>query len=35
MVEFCKRVSGAARVDKVDVHIEEARNEFEGFEVRH
>ena len=35
MVEFCKKGSGAARVDKVDVHIEEARNEFEGFEVRH
>jgi len=35
LIEFCKKGPRAARVDKVDVHIEEARNEFEGFEVRH
>ncbi len=34
-IEFCKKGPRAARVDKVNVHIEEARNEFEGFEVRH
>ncbi len=34
-IEFCKKGPRAARVDKVDVHIEEARNEFDSFEVRH
>ena len=35
LIEFCKNGPGAARVDKVDVHIEEASKEFEGFEIRH
>jgi len=34
-IEYCKKGPRAARVDKVDVHFEEARNEFDGFEVRH
>ena len=35
LIEFCKKGPRAARVDKVDVHIEEANGEFKGFEVRH
>ena len=35
LIEFCKKGPRAARVDKVDVYIEEAGNEFDGFEVRH
>ena len=35
LIEFCKKGPGAARVDKIDVHIWEARNEFKDFEVRH
>lgn len=35
LVKFCKKGHGAARVDKVDVHIEEATNEFDSFEIRH
>ena len=35
LIEFCKKGPRAARVDKVDVHIEEASNEFDNFKVRH
>lgn len=35
LIESCKKGPRAARVDKVDVHIGEASNEFDGFEVRH
>ena len=35
LVAFCKKGSERARVDKVDVHIVEGSNEFEGFEIRH
>ena len=35
LIKFCKKGPGAARVDKVEVHIEEASNEFDSFEVRH
>ena len=35
LIKFCKKGPRAARVDKVDVYIEEASNEFAGFEVRH
>ena len=35
LIEFCKKGPRAARVDKVDVYIEEAGNESDGFEVRH
>ena len=34
-IEYCKKGPKAARVDKVEVDIEEAGNEFDGFEVRH
>jgi len=35
LIEFCKKGPKAARVDKFDIHIEEASNEFDGFEIRH
>ncbi len=35
LIEFCKKGLGAARVDKVNVQIGEARNDFKDFEIRH
>ena len=35
LIKFCKKGPGAARVDTVEVYIEEASNEFDSFEVRH
>ena len=35
LIVFCKKGPRAARVDKVNVHIEEARNDFKDFEIRH
>ena len=35
LIKFCKKGPEAAKVDKIDVHIEEASGEFDGFEVRH
>ena len=35
LVAFCKKGPERARVEKVDVHILEASDEFEGFEVWH
>ena len=35
LIEFCKKGPKAARVDKVDVHIEEANGEFDRFEIRY
>ena len=34
LVAFCKKGPERARVEKVDVHIGEASDEFEGFEIR-
>ena len=34
LVAFCKKGPERARVDKVDVHIVEASDEFERFEIR-
>lgn len=34
-IEYCKKGPRAARVNKVNVNIEEANGEFEGFEVRY
>ena len=33
LIEFCKKGSEAAQVDKVDVKFEKAVNEFDDFEI--
>jgi len=35
LIEFCKEGPEMAKVNKVDIHFNQASNEFEGFEVRH
>tara|TARA_Y100000310_G_scaffold343975_1_gene454320 strand:- start:3067 stop:3336 length:270 start_codon:yes stop_codon:yes gene_type:complete len=35
LISFCKKGPEMAKVNKVDVHFDEASNEFDGFEVRH
>jgi len=35
LIEFCKEGPEMAKVNKVDIHFDEASNEFDGFEVRH
>ena len=35
LIEFCKKGPEAAEVSKVDVKFEEAKGEFDGFEIRY
>ena len=35
LIEFCKKGPEAAKVKKVDVEFEKAKEEFDGFEVRY
>ena len=35
LIEFCRKNPGASKVSKVDVKLENFKNEFNGFEIKY